>query len=68
MRRVLVATTNRGKQDEFRRLLAHLPAEVVTPHEVGIDLDVPEPYHTYAENATAKAALTDLARQLRRQL
>ena len=55
MRRILVATTNRGKQDEFRRLLAHLPAEVVTPADVGIDLDVPEPFHTYAENATAKA-------------
>jgi XTP/dITP diphosphohydrolase len=55
VRRLLVATTNRGKQAEFRRLLAHLPAEVVTPDEVGIELDVPEPYHTYAENATAKA-------------
>jgi XTP/dITP diphosphohydrolase len=55
VRRLLVATTNPGKQDEFRRLLAHLPAEVVTPDEVGIDLDVPEPYDTYAENASAKA-------------
>jgi XTP/dITP diphosphohydrolase len=55
VRRLLVATTNPGKQDEFRRLLVHLPAEVVTPDVVGIDLDVPEPFHTYAENATAKA-------------
>ena len=55
MRRLLVATTNRGKQSEFRRLLADLPAEVVTPDQVGIDIDVPEPHHTYAENATAKA-------------
>ena len=55
MRRLLVATTNRGKQDEFRRLLAQLPALVVTPVEVGVDLEVPEPYHTYAENAAAKA-------------
>ena len=55
MRRLLVATTNRGKQDEFRRLLAQLPALVVTPVEVGVDLSVPEPYHTYAENAAAKA-------------
>ena len=55
MRRLLVATTNRGKQAEFRRLLADLPAEVVTPADVGVDLDVPEPHHTYAENATAKA-------------
>lgn len=54
-RRLLVATTNRGKQAEFRRLLAGLDAEVVTPGDLGIDLEVPEPHHTYAENATAKA-------------
>jgi len=53
--RLLVATTNPGKQAEFRRLLADLPAEVVTPDELGIDLDVEEPHHTYAENAIAKA-------------
>ncbi len=56
MKRLLVATTNVGKQREFRRLLAGLPAEVVTPDEVGIALEVEEPYDTYAENATAKAA------------
>lgn len=55
MRRLLVATTNRGKQVEFRRLLAHLPAEIVTPDELGLDLDVPEPWDTYEENAVAKA-------------
>lgn len=55
MTRLLVATTNRGKQAELRRLLAGLGAEVVTPDEVGIDLDVPEPFDTYAENAIAKA-------------
>jgi XTP/dITP diphosphohydrolase len=53
--RLLVATTNRGKQREFRRLLSELDAEVLTPDQLGIDLDVPEPYDTYAENATAKA-------------
>lgn len=56
MRRLLVATTNRGKQREFRRLLARLPAQVVTPDEVGLDLEVPEPHETYAENARAKAS------------
>lgn len=55
MTRLLVATTNPGKQVEFRRLLAHLPAEIVTPDEVGAELEVPEPHHTYAENAAAKA-------------
>ncbi|HUF07108.1 MAG TPA: non-canonical purine NTP pyrophosphatase [Candidatus Binatia bacterium] len=54
-RRLLVATTNAGKQREFRRLLAHLPAEIVTPDEVGLALEVDEPHDTYAENAAAKA-------------
>jgi XTP/dITP diphosphohydrolase len=53
--RVLVATTNPGKQREFRRLLSHLPAEIVMPEQVGLDLDVDEPHETYAENAGAKA-------------
>ena len=55
MTRLLVATTNVGKQHEFRRLLAHLPAEIVTPDDVGLQLDVEEPYDSYAENAVAKA-------------
>ena len=54
-RRLLVATANTGKQREFRRLLAHLPAEVVTPDEIGMQLEVEEPHATYAENAAAKA-------------
>ena len=53
--RLLVATTNRGKQREFRRLLSGLEAEVVTPDQLGIELDVPEPHDTYDENATVKA-------------
>ena len=44
MTRLLVATTNAGKQLEFRRLLAHLPAELVTPDEIGLVLEVEEPY------------------------
>ncbi len=53
--RLLVATTNPGKQREFRRLLAHLPAEIVMLAEIGVDLDVEEPHDTYAANASAKA-------------
>jgi XTP/dITP diphosphohydrolase len=54
-RRLLVATTNAGKAEEFRRLLAGLPADIVTPDQLGLDLAVDEPYETYAENAAAKA-------------
>lgn len=54
-RRLLIATGNAGKQREFRRLLAHLPADIVTPDEIGLELEVDEPHPTYAENAAAKA-------------
>jgi len=52
---LLLGTTNAGKQREFRRLLHGLPGRIVVPQEIGLDLEVPEPHHTYAENATEKA-------------
>ena len=55
MRPLLVATTNLGKQAEFRRLLAGLHADVVVPQDVSLDLEVDEPHDTYAENAATKA-------------
>ena len=55
MTRLLVATNNPGKLAEFRRLLASLGAEVVSPAQLGIDLEVEEPHETYAENAATKA-------------
>jgi XTP/dITP diphosphohydrolase len=53
--RLLVATTNPGKQREFRRLLAALEVEVLTPDQLGLDLDVEEPHDAYVENAVAKS-------------
>jgi XTP/dITP diphosphohydrolase len=53
--RLLVATHNPGKLAEFRRLLDGLSAEVVSPEELGVRMDVSEPHATYAENAAAKA-------------
>lgn len=55
MSRLLVATHNPGKLAEFRRLLDGLNADVVSPEELGVRMDVPEPHATYAENAAAKA-------------
>jgi len=52
---LLLGTANAGKQREFGRLLAGIPGRLVFPQQVGIDLDVPEPHGTYAENAAAKA-------------
>ena len=51
---LLLGTTNAGKQREFARLLEGIPGRLVFPQQIGIDLDVPEPHGTYAENAAAK--------------
>jgi len=58
---LLLATANPGKQRELGRLLSGLPGRVVLPAQIRLDLDVPEPYPTYAENATAKAIAYSLA-------
>jgi XTP/dITP diphosphohydrolase len=62
--RLLVATNNPGKLAEYRRLLAPMGAEgaeVVSPAQIGLVMDVPEPHATYAENASAKATALCLA-------
>jgi XTP/dITP diphosphohydrolase len=58
---LLLATSNPGKQSEFSRLLRGLPGRLVLPQQIGLNLDVPEPHLTYAENATAKAEAYSLA-------
>ncbi|MBN1936172.1 MAG: RdgB/HAM1 family non-canonical purine NTP pyrophosphatase [Anaerolineae bacterium] len=55
MIQLLVATTNRGKQREFRDLLAGWPAQIVFPQEAGIDIDVAETGRSFAEIAAQKA-------------
>ncbi len=55
MRRLLIATNNKGKVLEIRALLQDLQAELVTPAEIGLSLQVPEDGSTYAENAGSKA-------------
>ncbi len=51
MAKLLIATNNPGKRREFLALLAGLPAQVLTPADLGLGLDVQETGHTYAENA-----------------
>jgi XTP/dITP diphosphohydrolase len=55
MKKLLLATTNKGKLRELRAILADLPVELVTPADIGLDLDVLEDGSTYAENAARKA-------------
>ena len=53
---LLIATTNRGKISEMQALLASLPFSLVLPRDLGLDLQVVEDGHTYAENASKKAS------------
>ncbi len=53
--RLLIATRNRGKLREYRRLLEGLPLELVTLDDVDVDLDVEETGETFEANARLKA-------------
>jgi XTP/dITP diphosphohydrolase len=53
--RLLVATTNPGKQREYRALLSGIPARIVFPNDLGITLEIEEDGATFRENAAKKA-------------
>ena len=55
MSRILVATNNPGKLIEIQDLLIDMDVELLTPAQLGLDLDVVEDGNTYAENAARKA-------------
>jgi XTP/dITP diphosphohydrolase len=55
MNKLLIATNNKGKVIELQELLKDTGIELVTPAQIGLDLDVTEDGQTYAENATKKA-------------
>lgn len=55
MPQLLIATENQGKIRELQELLAGLGVELVTPRQLGINLNVIEDGATYAENAGKKA-------------
>jgi XTP/dITP diphosphohydrolase len=52
---LLLATNNPGKILEMESILSVLQLNLVTPAQLGIDLEVSEDGCTYAENATLKA-------------
>ncbi len=55
MRRLLLSTNSPDKVREFREILAGLPLEIVTPADLGLNLEVAETGATFAENAALKA-------------
>jgi XTP/dITP diphosphohydrolase len=53
--KLLLATTNRGKIQEYCSLFGGLPFQLVTPEEMGVNIQVKEDYPSYEENASIKA-------------
>lgn len=54
--KLLIATHNPGKIEEFSACMERTPFDLVSLSDVGVDLDVEEYGETYAENARLKAA------------
>ena len=59
--KLLIATNNPGKVDEFRSILEGCGWQVVAPADLGIRLEVDESGTTYFENARIKAEAFCLA-------
>jgi len=55
MQKLLIATGNKGKVKEIQALLDSLNVELVTPKDLGLEIDIEEDGVTYEENAEKKA-------------
>ncbi len=55
MKKLLIATTNKGKLKELSNFLADLPVQLVSLNDIGITDDVRENGKTYEENSKTKA-------------
>lgn len=55
MRVLLVATTNRHKLEEYQTIFSDLPYQLLSLHDLHIDLDVEETGTTFQENSVLKA-------------
>jgi XTP/dITP diphosphohydrolase len=56
VKKLLIATNNRGKVIELQDLLKDIGIELITPADINLILEVEEDGTTYAENAAKKAA------------
>jgi len=54
MKKLLIATNNKGKVKELQDLLKSLNVQLVTPADINLNLEVEEDGATYIENATKK--------------
>lgn len=53
--KILFATGNAHKLEEVRKVLSHLPYEIISLKDLGITYDIPETGKTLEENATIKS-------------
>ncbi|MDO9303210.1 MAG: RdgB/HAM1 family non-canonical purine NTP pyrophosphatase [Anaerolineales bacterium] len=54
MKKLLIATNNKGKVKELQDLLKNTGIELITPADINLNLEVEEDGVTYAENAAKK--------------
>jgi XTP/dITP diphosphohydrolase len=55
MRKLLLATTNLDKLEEYRAIFVDVPFQLLSLHDIQLDMDVEETGTTFAENAEQKA-------------
>lgn len=55
MKKIVVATQNKGKVKEIKEMLSDIDVEVMTMGEMGINIDIEENGTTFKENALIKA-------------
>lgn len=55
MKKLLIATTNKGKIKELTEFLSDLPVQLLSLKDAGITVDVEEKGQNYEENSRAKA-------------
>ncbi|WP_066896025.1 XTP/dITP diphosphatase [Clostridium nigeriense] len=56
MKKLVIASNNEGKIKEIKRVLGHLPIEVLSLRDMGIDIDVEEDGLTFEDNAKKKSS------------
>lgn len=62
MKKIIVATKNKGKLKEIKQLLSDMDFEILSMNEAGIDIEIEETGNTFEENAMIKAkALQNLS-------
>ena len=54
MHHLVIASNNAGKILEIRQVIRNI--ELLSLSDIGFTADIPEPYHTFEENALAKAS------------